>query len=123
APTVTVWGTGTPRREFLHVDDCARACVYLMEHYEDSGIVNIGTGSDLPIGELAALVGKVVGFQGEIVFDTSKPDGTPRKLVDVGRILSLGWQSHIGLEEGIRDAYQWFLEHVEAAPGEVRGLS
>lgn len=122
APTVTVWGTGTPRREFLHVDDCARACVYLMEHYEDSEIVNIGTGSDLPIGELATLVGKVVGYQGEIVFDTTKPDGTPRKLVDVGRILGLGWQPRIGLDEGIRDAYQWFLEHAEAAPEEVRGM-
>lgn len=123
ASAVTVWGTGTPRREFLHVDDCARACIYLMEHYEASEIVNIGTGSDLPIGELADLVRKVVGYKGDIVFDTSKPDGTPRKLVDVDRITALGWRPRIGLEEGVRDAYEWFLKHVEAAPGLVRGMS
>lgn len=122
APTVTVWGTGAPRREFLHVDDCARACMFLMEHYEDSGIVNIGTGTDLPIGELAALIKRVVGYTGEIIFDTSKPDGTPRKLVDTGRITGLGWRPRIGLEEGVRDAYEWFLKHVESAPEQVRGM-
>ena len=92
APSVVVWGTGKPLREFLHVDDCARACVFLMGHYEGADIVNIGTGSDLPIGELAWLVKKAVGYTGEIVFDSSKPDGTPRKLVDVGRITALGWR-------------------------------
>ncbi|MFN2309181.1 MAG: GDP-L-fucose synthase family protein [Gammaproteobacteria bacterium] len=122
APTVTVWGTGTPRREFLHVDDCARACVFLMGHYAGSEIVNIGTGSDLPIGELAALVKEVVGYPGEIVFDASKPDGTPRKLVDIGRITALGWRPQIGLAAGVRDAYQWFLAHSEAGAAPVRGM-
>ncbi|MFZ5619797.1 MAG: GDP-L-fucose synthase [Pseudomonadota bacterium] len=117
APTVTVWGTGTPRREFLHVDDCARACLFLMDTYEGADIVNIGTGTDIPIGELAALVKKVVGYPGEIVFDTGKPDGTPRKLVDVGRITALGWRARIGLEDGIADAYRWFLENGPAARG------
>lgn len=122
APSVVVWGTGKPLREFLHVDDCARACVFLMAHYEGTDIVNIGTGSDLPIGELAALVKKAVGYTGDIVFDASKPDGTPRKLVDVGRILALGWQPEIGLEEGIRNAYEWFLAQVDAAGSQVRGM-
>ncbi len=122
APSVVVWGTGKPLREFLHVDDCARACVFLMEHYEGTDIVNIGTGSDIPIGELAGLVKKAVGYTGEIVFDSSKPDGTPRKLVDVGRITALGWKPEIGLEEGIRNAYEWFLAHVDAAESQVRGM-
>lgn len=123
APSVVVWGTGKPLREFLHVDDCARGCVFLMENYEDAEIVNIGTGSDISIGDLAQLVKKAVGYPGEIVFDTTKPDGTPRKLVDVGRITTLGWRPEIGLEEGIADAYRWFLENVNAAPGQVRGLT
>lgn len=123
APSVTVWGTGKPLREFLHVDDCARACVFLMDRYEEPDIVNIGTGSDIPIGELAALVKKVVGYTGEIVFDAAKPDGTPRKLVDVGRITALGWRPEIGLEEGVANAYQWFLNNVNAAQGQVRGLA
>ena len=122
APSVIVWGTGKPLREFLHVDDCARACVFLMEHYEGTDIVNIGTGSDLPIGELAVLVKSAVGYTGEIVFDSSKPDGTPRKLVDVERITALGWRPRIGLEEGIRNAYEWFLVHVDAAESQVRGM-
>lgn len=123
APSVVVWGTGKPLREFLHVDDCARACVFLMENYDDAEIVNIGTGSDISIGDLAQLVKRVVGYAGEIVFDTAKPDGTPRKLVDVGRITALGWRPEIGLEEGVADAYRWFLENVNAAPGQVRGLA
>lgn len=123
APSVVVWGTGKPLREFLHVDDCARACVFLMEKYDGADIVNIGTGSDIPIGELAQLVKKVVGYEGEIMFDTAKPDGTPRKLVDIGRITALGWRPEIGLEDGIADAYRWFLENVNAAPGQVRGLA
>jgi GDP-L-fucose synthase len=121
-PNVSVWGTGLPRREFLHVDDCARACVFLMEHYESSDIVNIGTGNDLPIADLAFLIKGVVEYTGNIVFDGSKPDGTPRKLVDASRIMSLGWRPRIGLEEGVRDAYHWFLEHVESAPDQVRGM-
>ena len=123
APTATVWGSGKPLREFLHVDDCAAACLFLMESYEGADIVNIGVGSDITIAELAELVKQVVGFEGDIVFDASKPDGTPRKLVDVDRITSLGWKPRIGLEEGIRDAYGWFLQHVEAAPGQMRGMS
>ncbi len=110
-PTVTVWGTGKPLREFLHVDDCADACLFLMEHYEGEEIVNIGVGSDLTIAELAELVKQAVGFEGEIVFDTSKPDGTPRKLVDVSRINALGWRAIIPIEEGIASTYRWFLEN------------
>ncbi len=111
-PTVTVWGTGKPLREFLHVDDCADACLYLMQHYDDEDIVNIGVGSDLSIGDLASLVKDVVGYRGEIVYDTSKPDGTPRKLVDVSRITGLGWRARIPLEDGVASTYRWFLEHV-----------
>lgn len=111
-PTVTVWGTGKPLREFLHVDDCAAACLFLMEHYDGEAIVNIGVGEDLSIAELAGVVKRVVGFDGEIVFDVRKPDGTPRKLVDVSRINGLGWRAEIALEEGIAATYRWFLENV-----------
>ena len=111
-PTVTVWGSGKPLREFLHVDDCAAACLYLMNNYDDEEIVNIGVGGDLSIAELAALVKKVVGYEGEIVYDASKPDGTPRKLVDVTRINGLGWRAGITLEEGVRGTYEWFVENV-----------
>jgi len=111
APTVTVWGSGKPLREFLHVDDCAAACLYLMEHYNDEEIVNIGVGEDVSIADLARLVGEAVGYQGEIVYDASKPDGTPRKLVDTAKINALGWQAGIALDEGIRSTYQWFLEN------------
>jgi GDP-L-fucose synthase len=109
--TVSVWGSGKPRREFLHVDECAQACLFLMNHYDGEDIVNIGVGEDLAIAELAGLVKKVIDYQGEIVYDTSKPDGTPRKLVDVSRINGLGWRAGISLEEGIRSTYQWFLEN------------
>ncbi len=112
ARTVTIWGTGKPLREFLHVDDCAEACVYLMDHYNDEGIVNIGVGQDLSIFELARLVKRVIGFQGDLEFDTSKPDGTPRKLVDVTRINNLGWRARIDLEDGISATYEWFKENV-----------
>jgi GDP-L-fucose synthase len=115
-PTVTVWGTGKPLREFLHVDDCADACLFLMEHYEGEEIVNVGVGSDLTIAELAGLVKQVVGFEGEIVFDGSKPDGTPRKLVDVSRINALGWRAIIPLKEGIASTYRWFLENKASVP-------
>jgi len=108
---VTVWGTGNPLREFLHVDDMADACLFLLEHYDGDGIVNIGLGEDLSIGELAAIVRDVVGFKGEIVYDTTKPDGTPRKLVDVSKITGLGWCAKIGLYEGIVQTYRWFLDN------------
>jgi GDP-L-fucose synthase len=111
APTVTVWGSGKPLREFLHVDDCAEACLYLMEHYAGEEIVNIGVGEDSSIADIAALVGEVVGYQGEIVYDSSKPDGTPRKLVDTSKINGLGWRAGISLQEGIRSTYQWFLDN------------
>ena len=112
APSVTVWGTGKPLREFLHVDDCAASCLFLMQHYDGEEIVNIGVGEDLSIAELAELVSKVVGFTGKIVYDSGKPDGTPRKLVDVTRINGLGWRAGIPLETGIRTTYEWFLAHV-----------
>ncbi|HQU15398.1 MAG: GDP-fucose synthetase [Chromatiales bacterium 21-64-14] len=102
APSVTVWGTGNPRREFLHVDDLADACLFLMRNYDGEQIVNVGVGEDVTIRELAELVRGAVGFEGQIVFDTSKPDGTPRKLLDVGKLRGLGWQPTISLPEGIR---------------------
>ena len=111
APTVTVWGTGKPRREFLHVDDLADACVHLMLHYDEEQLINVGVGTDVSIGELAALVREVVGFEGEIVYDTSKPDGTPRKLLDVSRLHALGWHASTPLGEGIASTYEWFLQH------------
>jgi len=107
---VSVWGSGTPRREFLHVDDLAGACFFLLENYDSPEIVNIGCGEDVSIRELAEMVCDVLGYEGELVFDASKPDGTPRKLMNVGRILSLGWKPRIGLQDGIRDAYEWFLK-------------
>ncbi|KEZ48830.1 GDP-L-fucose synthase [Metabacillus indicus] len=111
ADFVEVWGTGSPKREFLYSDDLADACLFLMNNYEGNDIVNIGVGDDLPIGELAAKVKDVVGFEGEIRFDTSKPDGTPRKLVDVSRINSLGWKATTSLDEGLQKAYKWFLQN------------
>lgn len=112
APSVTVWGTGSPRREFLHVDDLARACVFLLERYGEPEPINVGVGRDLSIRELAELVADVVGYQGELHFDTSMPDGTPRKLLDVSRIRSLGWEPRIGLREGIVETYRWYREQV-----------
>jgi GDP-L-fucose synthase len=106
APTVEIWGTGSPLREFLHADDLADACCYLMQHYNEPGLVNIGVGHDISIKELALLVKKIVGFEGELKFDTSKPDGTPRKLMDVSKLHSFGWKDKIGLEEGISAVYQ-----------------
>jgi len=111
APAVTLWGSGTPRREFLHVDDLARACLFLLEHYDDAQIINVGVGEDLTIRELAETVAGVVGYGGAIAWDTSKPDGTPRKLLDVSRILRLGWKPEIRLEDGIRDTYRWYVAH------------
>ncbi len=103
--TVEVWGTGSPLREFLHADDLADACFYLMQHYNEAGLVNIGVGEDISIKDLALLVKKIVGFQGELRFDTSKPDGTPRKLMDVSKLHSFGWKHRINLEEGITAVY------------------
>jgi GDP-L-fucose synthase len=111
-PTFEVWGTGEPRREFLHVDDLARAVVHLMRVYEDVDLVNVGTGRDVSIRELAEVIREVVGFQGDIVFDPTKPDGTPRKLLDVAKVTKLGWRPRIALDEGLRRTYEWFVAHV-----------
>jgi GDP-L-fucose synthase len=112
-PSVTIWGTGTPKREFLFADDLAQACYYLMKTHDEPGIINVGTGEDIAIKELAELVKKVVGYQGEITFDTSKPDGTPRKLMDVSVLHAKGWTHQISLAEGIALAYQNFLNRVD----------
>lgn len=117
AKAVSIWGTGKPRREFLHVDDLADASIYLMESYDDENIVNVGCGEDISIGGLAALIAEVIGFSGEIAYDTSKPDGTPRKLLDVSRLNSLGWQPSISLEKGVSDTYRWFLDQGVAMRG------
>jgi GDP-L-fucose synthase len=111
AEHVTVWGTGTPRREFLHVDDLADACVYLMGNYSSEEIINVGWRKDLSIAELAETIRDVVGFEGEIVFDRDKPDGTPRKLLDTSRLTALGWQPTISLQQGIADTYSWYRSH------------
>ncbi len=110
-PSVVMWGTGSPKREFLHVDDLADACYYLMENYNEEGLVNIGTGEDIAILDLAKLIKDVVGYEGEIEHDLSKPDGTPRKLMDVSKLKNLGWEASIGLEDGVRSVYE-----------EVRGM-
>lgn len=114
---VVIWGTGRPRREFLHVDDLAAACLHLMESYSGEEMVNVGVGQDISVHELARMIAGVVGFEGEIRTDPSKPDGTPRKLLDVGRLDALGWRASIGLEEGLRETYRWFL----ATGGDFRG--
>ena len=106
----TIWGTGSPYREFLHVDDCAEACLVLMERHSGEDIVNVGAGIDLPIAELAALVAEVVGYTGEIRWDRTKPDGTPRKLLDCSRMAALGWTPHISLQEGIGSTYRWYVD-------------
>jgi GDP-L-fucose synthase len=114
-PDVTVWGSGEPRREFLHVDDLADATVYMMKKYDSEELVNIGCGEDVSIRELAELVTSVVGFEGSLKFDATKPDGTPRKLLDVSRQKSLGWQPRIKLRAGIESTYAWFKEHARDA--------
>lgn len=105
-PSVEIWGSGTPKREFLHVDDCAEACLFLMKKHNEAGLINVGMGTDISIKNLALLIKKIVGYEGELKFDSSKPDGTPRKLMDVNKIHSLGWKHKIGLEEGIRIVYE-----------------
>lgn len=111
APAVEVWGTGTPRREFLHVDDLADACLFLMQRYEDERWVNVGWGSDVTIEELARTILRVVGFTGELQFDRTKPDGTPRKLLNTERLSRLGWKPTVELDDGIRLTYEWFLRN------------
>jgi len=109
AASVEVWGSGTPRREFLHVDDLADACLFLMRHYPGEEIVNVGVGEDVTIRELAELIRDIVGYEGRLTFDASKPDGTPRKLLDVSRLQAMGWQARIPLREGIENTYRWYL--------------
>ena len=116
APTVEIWGSGTPLREFLHSQDLAQACLFLMENFSAPGPINVGFGEDISIKDLAMLIREVVGFEGELCFDTSKPDGTPRKLMDVSRIHELGWKAQLGLDEGVRQTYMWFLQNVEQLP-------
>jgi len=111
---VVIWGTGTPRREFLHCDDLAQAVRFLFEKYDSPEIINIGWGEDMTIRELAMLIRKVVGFEGELVFDETKPDGTPQKLLDVGRLRSLGWEPKIPLEQGVEQTYRWFVEQCDS---------
>ena len=114
---VTIWGSGSPRREFLHVDDLADACVFLMNHYDEALHINVGTGEDVSIAELADMVRRVVHPAATIVYDTSKPDGSPRKLLDVARLHALGWRHRTSLGEGIEHTYNWFLEHKASARG------
>ncbi|MBB4285407.1 GDP-L-fucose synthase [Roseospira goensis] len=113
APTVTVWGTGRPRREFLYVDDLADACVFLMTRYSGAAPVNVGTGEDLPIADFAAALCRTVGYTGTLTYDTSRPDGTPRKVLDVSTLTGLGWRAQTSLEEGLRLYYRWFLDHID----------
>jgi GDP-L-fucose synthase len=115
--TVEVWGTGNPRREFLHVDDLANAAVFLMREYSDDGIINVGVGEDVSIAELATCIRDVVGFEGELRFDATKPDGTPRKLLDVSRLHALGWRAATTLRDGIASTYRWYLEAANSARG------
>jgi GDP-L-fucose synthase len=107
---VTIWGTGTPRREFLHVDDLADACLFIMKHYDENEMINIGVGKDITISELSEVIMQIVEFNGEIRYDNSKPDGTPRKLLDVGKLKRLGWQPKISLRQGIEMTYRWYVE-------------
>lgn len=113
-PTVTIWGTGKPKREFLHVDDLAEACVFLMKNYNDRGTINIGTGVDVSIKNLAQEVKKVVGYEGKLIFDTTKPDGTPRKLLNVKKIHDLGWKHKINLDAGVKKTYKSFLDELKS---------
>jgi GDP-L-fucose synthase len=115
APTVTMWGSGTPLREFLHVDDLASAAVFLMRNYSSSEIVNVGSGDEVSIGDLGRLVSEIVGYRGEIVRDLSKPDGTPRKLLDTSRLFGLGWKAEISLREGIASTYAWYKKSAPSA--------
>jgi len=117
APTVTIWGSGTPRREFLHVEDLARASLFLLENYDEPEPINVGVGEDISIKELAELVASVVGYEGELAFDRTKPDGTPRKLLDVSRLTGLGWRAEIGLREGLTRTCEWYRSQTTAVRG------
>ena len=119
-PEVSIWGTGTPRREFMHVDDMADAAIFLLQHFSGEGPINVGTGDDLSINELAALIAGIVDWRGRFVHDIDKPDGTPRKLLDVARLNGLGWQARIPLEDGISATYRWYVEQLAAAGPERR---
>jgi GDP-L-fucose synthase len=112
ARELVVWGSGTPRREFLHVDDLASACLFLLEKYDSPEIINVGCGEDIPIRELAQLICDIVGFEGQLAWDTTKPDGTPRKLLDVTKLQNFGWRPTIPLHDGIAQTYEWFLQNV-----------
>ncbi len=115
APEVAIWGTGAPRREFLYIEDLADACLFLMERYEEPEIINVGTGQDVSIAELARQVAPVVGFQGRLTYDPSYPDGTPRKLLDTSRLTQMGWRAQTSLETGLRATYAWFCQHLNEA--------
>jgi len=116
-PEVEIWGTGKPRREFLHVDDLADACLFLMRHYEDGAWINVGSGQEVSIADLAALVARIVGHRGSVRFNTAMPDGTPRKLLDSSRLTALGWTPRVSLEAGIEGTYRWFLAHRDRLRG------
>jgi GDP-L-fucose synthase len=116
-PEVVLWGTGSPRREFLHVDDLARAAVFLLEHYDEPEPINVGIGTDVTIRELAELIAATVGYEGDLAWDTTKPDGTPRKLLDVSRLSKLGWSPRIDLATGIRSTYDWYAANVATSRG------
>jgi GDP-L-fucose synthase len=116
ASEVVLWGSGTPKREFLHVDDMASAAVFLMQNYDEKQFLNVGAGNDISVAELGGIIARVVGFLGKTVFDTLKPDGTPRKLMDVSRLHAVGWNHQIELEAGIRSTYQWFLSTSASRP-------
>lgn len=118
APSVTIWGTGSPRREFMYVDDMAAACVFIMQNYSDSEIINVGTGEDVTIKELAEIIVVAVGYQGELRFDESKPDGMPRKLLDVSKLRSFNWTASTDLRDGIASTYEWYLSALES--GDIR---
>jgi GDP-L-fucose synthase len=115
-PAVTIWGTGTPKREFLHADDLAAACIYLMEYYNEEGLVNIGTGEDVTIDELAMLIKEIVGYEGALIYDHTKPDGTPRKLMDVSKLTNLGWKYSIDLKDGLKRVYDDYLNTHSSTP-------
>jgi len=112
----TLWGTGSPRREFLHVDDCAEACLVLMDKYSGEQFVNVGAGKDIPIAELATVVAEIVGYKGEILWDSTKPDGTPRKIMDSSKMLQLGWHPHISLRQGLQGTYDWYQAQTAVEP-------
>jgi GDP-L-fucose synthase len=115
-PELAIWGSGKALREFMHVDDCADALVFLMQSYSETQLINVGTGEEIAIGDLARAIAQVVGYEGRLVFDASKPDGMPRKLLNSSRILAMGWRPRVELPEGLRETYRWFLDQKKAGP-------